>query len=277
MEIAMVGDKIMPLEDATISAHDRSIYFGDGVYEAIRICNGKLFAYDMHMARLKNSLEKMDMLENTDLDQISKRVSKALDAASIPNAMLYFHITRGEALRMHDYHDNWQPGFLLTIRNFSPRKERTATAITHPDWRWKRCDIKSLNLLANIMAKHTATKSGDYDALLIDDNGLITESTSSTVIIVKGNTLMTAPLTANILPGITRALLLDWAKDAGLKAKEQSFTLKETLQADEVMITGTSTEVLGITRLDGQTIADGKPGHYTKILYERLLSEMASL
>jgi len=273
MELAMVDDVIVPIAEAQISAHDRSVYFGDGVYEAVRYCNGKLFAIDWHIDRLTNSLRKMDMLDKVDLELVRRRVDRALAQADIAEAVVYFQITRGRALRSHDYDDDWQPGFLLTVRQFTRQADR-ATAVTHPDWRWKRCDIKSLNLLANVLAKHAAVKAGAYDAILVDENGLVTEATSSSVLMVKDGVLLTAPLTANILPGITRALVLEWADKVGLQRCEESFTVGEALAADELMAAGTATEVMGITQLNGKKIADGKPGSFTRRFRELLIETM---
>ncbi|MBN1766155.1 MAG: aminotransferase class IV [Sedimentisphaerales bacterium] len=274
MKLAMINDDIMPLEKAQISAHDRCVYFGDGVYEAVRCHEGKLFAMDRHMARLENSLRQMDMLEKVDMEQIRHRVNRALRVSLIHNSMVYFQISRGQALRSHDYSEDWKPNFLLTIRKFSSQ-HRAVHAITHPDWRWKRCDIKSLNLLANVMAKHAATQAGAYEAILVDDDGWVTEATSSSVLIVKNRMLKTAPLSANILPGITRALLLEWADAIGLVVQEKSFTVADALAADELMITGTGTEVMGITHLDGKKIADGTAGTYTMRFQEKLTEAMS--
>jgi len=273
MDLAMINDEIVPLAEARISAHDRSIYFGDGVYEAIRYCEGGLFAMEQHLERLKNSLRKMDMLARVDLEQVRRRVDRAVSESAIADALVYFQISRGTALRNHDYADDWQPSFLLTIRVYDNRREQ-ATVITHPDWRWKRCEIKSLNLLPNVLAKHAATKAGAYEALLVDENGLITEATSSNAMLVKGDVLRTAPLTANILPGITRAIILGLASRVGLQVREESFTVDEALAADELIITGTGNEVMGVTRMDGKPIADGKPGPCTKQFHKLLIEAM---
>jgi len=274
MELAMVDDQIVPLDEAQINANDRGLFFGDGVYEVLRVCNGRLFVLERHMQRLKNSLDKMDMLAKADLEVIRGRIHQAMQASQLTEALVYFHITRGRAARSHNYSDNWQPNFLLTVRPYQRHSPETARAITHPDWRWKRCDIKSLNLLANVLAKHAAAQAGAYEAILVDEKGLITEATSSSVLLVKDNTLQTAPLTANILPSITRELLVEWAGEIGLKTQEKSFTLAEALQADELIITGTTTEVMGITQLDNRTIAHGQRGQYTRQLRDRLLCAM---
>lgn len=266
MEMAMVGDQIVPFEEARISAHDRSIYFGDGVYEAICVCNGRIFEMERHMDRLRSSLQKMDMLQKVDLEVIRQRVERALAEAKLDNAFIYFQITRGQAPRQHDYKDDWQPGFLLTLREKTSQTLREATAITHPDWRWRRCDIKSLCLLPNALAAHAATKAGAYEAILVEENGLITEGSANSALIVSSGALQTAPLTANVLPGITRAQLLEWAPLVGLEVREESFTVEEALAGEELMICGTSGWLVAITHLDGRQIGDGKAGRYIKKL-----------
>jgi D-alanine transaminase len=266
MELAMIGDQIVPSEDAQISAHDRSIYFGDGVYEAVYVCNGRIFAMDRHMDRLRNSLQEMDMLQKVDLDLIRQRVDRAIAEAKFDNAFVYFQITRGQAPRQHDYKDDWQPGFLLTLREKTAVTLSQATAITHPDWRWRRCDIKSLCLLPNALAAHAAAKAGAYEAILVEENGLVTEGASNSALIVSNGALQTAPLTANVLPGITRAQLLEWAPLVGLEVREESFTVAETMAAEELIISGTSGWLVAITHLDGRQIGDGKSGRYIKKL-----------
>ena len=263
----MVDDAIVPIDEAQISAHDRSVYFGDGVYEVVRLCRGRFFEWDRHLARLERSLREMDMLEKVDLEQVGRRVDLAVEEARIPEALVYFQISRGSCVRSHDWDEDWKPGFLLTVRQYKSR-EKTATAITHPDWRWKRCDIKSLNLLANVLAKHMARKSGAYEAIMVDEKGMVTEATSSSALMIKDGAVRTAPLSANILRGITRELLLEWAAKLGLEVQEKSFTVAEALSAEELLITGTGTAVMGITHLDGHAIAGGGLGKYTKNFHE---------
>jgi len=276
MELAMVDDRIVPIDEAMINAHDRGVYFGDGVYEVLRCCGGRLFELERHLARLQNSLREMDMLDKVDIGVIKSRIIQAVEQAEIADAIIYFHITRGSAVRTHNYDDNFKPGFFLTVRPGPSQSvdQPAAGAITHPDWRWKRCDIKSLNLLANVMAKHTAVKAGAYEAILVDQDGLITEATSSSVLIVRAGVLQTAPLSANILPGITRGLLLEWAGDVGLATLEKSFTVAEAFEADELILTGTGTEVMAVTQLDNQPVADSRPGPYTIQLQKKLKQAM---
>ena len=273
----MVNDSIVPLEDAQISAHDRGFYFGDGVYETIACCRERLFAKEPHFERLENSLRMMDMLDKVDINLIKQRVDRAVKEAQIDEGVVYFHITRGSSLRSHDYKDDWQPNFFLTVRARNKHSLETIRAITHPDWRWKRCDIKSLNLLANILARHAAAKAGAYEAILVDEDSLVTEGTSTSVFLVKDDVLKTAPLSANILPSVTRDLMLGWAREMGLKVQERSFTVAEAINADELLIAGTITQVAGITVLDDKTIGNGKLGPHTTELRSRLSQEIAAI
>jgi len=270
MELAMVNDLIVPIEEARIDAHDRGLYFGDGVYEVIAGRGGKLFALERHLQRLEYSLREMQMLAKVDMAQIRQRVEKSFGEAGISDAKVYFHLTRGRALRSHEYAEDWQPNFLLTVQELNRSQAALAKVITHPDWRWKRCDIKSLNLLANVLAKNAAKQAGAVEAILVDENGMVTEGTSMSVLLIEGRELRTAPLGANILAGITRALLLEWAGDFGLEVREESFTVSEAQQGDELFLTGTTTGVMAISHLDGKTIADGKAGAYTPQFRQRL-------
>lgn len=274
MQVAMIDDLIVPIDEAMISAHDRAAYFGDGVYEVVVRCNGKLFAMDQHLARLENSLRGIDMLDRVDLQLIRRRVDRAITEAGLDNAVIYWHITRGSARRRHDYDDNWRPNFFLTVTERRHTPPDTGSAITQPDLRWKRCDIKSLNLLPNIMAKHAAVKAGAYEAIFVDEQGLITEGSSSSLLLVKDGVLRAPPLTANILPGITRQILLDIAAQADLQTCEQSFSLTEALAADELILASSASDIVAITSLDGNSIADGKRGYYTQRLSEILAEAM---
>ncbi|MFC1675895.1 aminotransferase class IV [Planctomycetota bacterium] len=275
MEVAMIDDNIVPIGEAVVSANDRGLYFGDGVYEVVLLCNGELYQFDKHMDRLVDSLRKIGLLDSVDLDVIGERIDRAVSHSKLENAAVYFHITRGSAARSHDYDENIQPGFLLTIREKTLEFPREVTAITCPDLRWKRCDIKSLNLLPNIMAKHAATKAGAYGAILVDDKGLITEASSASVLLIKNKTLQTPPLTANILPSITRAMLLDRAEQAGLERIEESFTLQQAIDADELILASTTNPVLAVTHLDSTQIGTGGIGEYTKQLAGQLKKEMS--
>ena len=276
MEVAMINDEIVPIETAQVSAHDRGLFFGDGVYEVVVYRGGRLFAWDRHLERFERSLREMQMIEKVDLGVVEERVRRGLEASKLGEAVVYFHVTRGSGLRSHDWQAGWEPNFLLTVRPNLHKHPSETTVISHPDWRWKRCDIKSLNLLANVLAKHAAIAAGAYEAVLVNGEGRVTEGTSTSVLMVKDGALRTAGLDANVLPGITRALLLQTAGEVGLEAVEASFSLAEAKEADELFLTGTTTEVMGITALDGETIGTGRLGPYSKKLRAVLVEMIES-
>ena len=274
-ELAMIDDKITPLDEATISIHDRSVYFGDGVYEAMRVCNGKVFAYERHMKRLENSLNSLEMLGSTDLSKVRERINRAVETSGLQEALIYFQISRGQEYRKHSWSDNIQSRFLLTIKKFSVTGPDCVSAISQPDMRWKQCHIKSLNLLPNVQARHAASQAGAYEAILYDDNKRVTEATSSSVLMIKDDTLYAPSLSENILPGVTRALILEWAPEIGLKVKEETFTLDDAFEADEIILTGTATEVKSVIKLDNKEIGNGQRGKYAEQLHEILKKALA--
>jgi D-alanine transaminase len=273
MQIAMLQDKIVPIEDLEPVYFDRAIYFGDGVYEVARSYDGKIFALEEHMQRFANSLAAT-RITGVDIDEVRSRVQKAFEAAGVPSAIIYFHITRGSALRKHTWDANLQPNFFLTVTESADNADEKAKGVavsTHPDWRWRRCDIKSLNLLANVLARQDAAQKGCAEAILVDEAGLITEGSHSTFFAIFRQKLQTAPLTANILPSITRKFAIEAARNIGLTVVEQSLTPQQASHADELFIAGTTQDIVAVVRFDGQVIGDGRPGKYTKSLTEEFL------
>lgn len=270
MQIAMIQDKIVPAAEVDPIHYDRGIFFGDGVYEVMRSYDGKLFALDEHLRRFANSLSAIE-ITGLDIDEIRVRVLKAFDAAGIANAKIYFHVTRGSAPRDRGWDDNLKPNFFLNLSEVADNTEDRTKGIavsTHPDWRWKRCDIKSLNLLANVLATTDAARKGCGEAILVDEAGLITEGAGSAFFAIRGQTLQTAPLTANILPSITREFTLKAAGNVGLQIVEESLTVEQAACADELMIASTTQDTVAVVKFDGKPVADGKPGKYAKLIAE---------
>ena len=274
MKVAMIQDKIVPLDELERIYLDRGVYFGDGVYEVVRSYEGRIFALEKHLQRFANSLAGLK-IEGVDIDQVRARVSRAFEAAGISNAKIYFHITRGSAIREHDWEANLEPNFFLTVTEAPDDKEEKSKGIavsTHPDWRWKRCDMKSLNLLANVLARHDAVQKGCVEAIFVDEAGLITEGSHSAFFAIKKQTMQTAPLTANILPSITRIFAIEAGKNIGLEIIEKSLTPLQASDSDELFIAVTTKDIVPVVRFDGKTIGDGKPGKYTKLLIEEFRS-----
>lgn len=278
MQLAMIDEAIRPFEELEPAYLDRGIFFGDGVYEVLRSYDGRIFALEDHLRRFAGSLAAIG-ITGLDIDLIRSRVLKAFEDAGIANAKIYFHVTRGSAPRNHLPQANLQPNFFLTVTELQDNPASKANGIavsTHPDWRWKRCDIKSLNLLPNIMARSDAAKKGCGEAIFVDDAGLITEGAGSAFFAVIGQTLQTAPLTANILPSITRDFVVKAADKVGLKVVEKSLTPQQASAADELFIAVTTQDIVPVVKFDGKVIADGKPGKYVKLLIRQFRTFIVS-
>jgi D-alanine transaminase len=274
MQIAMIQDKIIPAEELEPVYLDRGIFFGDGVYEVVRSYDGKIFSLDEHMQRFANSLTAIGIV-GVDLDQIRRRVLKAFDTAGISNAKIYFHVTRGSASRSHAYDVSLKPNFFLTAtesKDDSEAKTKGIAVSTHPDWRWKRCDIKSLNLLANVLARQEAANKGCDEAILVDEKGFITEGAASAFFAIFGRTLQTTALTGNILPSITRIFVIRAGNNIELETMEKTLTPQQASDADELFIASTTNDIIPVVRFDEKLIADGKPGKYTKLLIREFRS-----
>jgi D-alanine transaminase len=269
MQLVMIDDKIVDSTTVDPANFDYGTFFGDGVYEVLRSYNGKLFAIDEHLDRFKRSLAEIE-IDGIDIATVRNRVLKAFEKYNAPNAKIYFHITRGAGKRDHAA-EGLSPRFFLIvseIEDVSEQKKNGISVITVPDTRWKRCDIKSLNLLPNVLAKRAAHRQGCAEAIFIDDKGYITEGAASAFFAVFGNVLKTAPLNANILPSITRHFVIALASKVGLKVEETQIKLEDATKADELLQAVSSKDVIGIVKFNQIAIADGKPGKYAKLLAE---------
>lgn len=276
MEIAMIDGAIVPLAGVAPHCLDRGTFFGDGVYEVVRSYDGRLFALDEHVKRLDRSLKEID-ITGVDMEVVRQRVEEAFSQAGIPNCSVYFHITRGCAARSHTWDDGIEPTFFLCItelHDLSEMKETGVAASTFPDWRWKRCDIKTLNLMANILAKKDAERKGCFEAVLIADDGTITEGAGSAIFAVFDGGLVTRPLGPEILPSITRHVVLKLAGHLDIPVTEHAVPLDEAREADELFMAVTTKDILPIVTLDGKAIAGGTPGPVTKKLVAAFVEEV---
>ena len=274
----MINDQIVALDQAMISAHDRGLFFGDGVYEVVRSYGGHIWAFEAHLGRLERSMREL-RITGLPVATIKQRVLKALDEANLPDAKAYFHVTRGLQQRAHPFDSTLQPQFLLTVAPMvddAERRARGCNAITYPDIRWRRCDIKSLNLLANVMARTAAKEAGAVEALFVRDDGIVTEGAAASIFVVNDGAVHTTPLSENILPGITRIAILQAAHDLKIPVVERSLPLKSVFSAEEVFMAGTGEELLGLIQLDGQSIGNGTVGSVCTRLYERLTDFIAA-
>lgn len=271
MSIGYVNGKFVDLDELVIPIDERGHQFGDGVYEVIRVYNGKPFMIDEHLERLMNSCKAIKLPITETINDFKRLILEAVEKSHLLECNVYLQITRGIATRLHLF-PNVPVSITMTVRPVKPIskeiREKGETAIFHEDERWANCYIKSLNLLPNILAKQTAYEAGCFEAILEKD-GYVTEGTSSNVFIVKDNKIYTTPLTKQILPGITRIAVKNVSKILGIEFIEKHFTRDELLNADELFITSTTSEVLPIVKVGDQIIGSGKPGDLTKRIYQQ--------
>jgi D-alanine transaminase len=266
MEIlACLNGETMPVEQAKVPVWDRGFLFGDSVYEVCRLYGGRCWLEAEHFARLRRSLKELEF-PPVDLDRLIDRVYRTIAASGILEGTVYIQITRGVAPRSHAFPDPpVPPTELIVVRpyddTFTARfRETGARVISHPDLRWKRCDIKSTNLLANCLATEAARRAGCQEAILVDPTGLVTEATHTSLLWVRRGQLEGTPEGPEILPGTTRQLVLRLIKNLDIPFVESRVTLDELKAADELILVGTTTEVVPIIRVDDATISGGHPG-----------------
>lgn len=272
MELAIVNDDVMPLSKLAPVYQDRGVFFGDGVYEVLRSYNGRIFEMDAHLERFGRSLREI-WIEGVDIQSIRNKVVGAFEKGAFANAKCYFHITRGSEPRNHQPGKNLKANFFLTLNELKDKpgeKEHGIKVCTYPDMRWKRCDIKSLNLLPNVMAKMVAEQKGCYEAILVNDAGHITEGSGSAFFAVdsKRKALITHSLGPEILPSITRSVVVKIAQNCGLGIIEESLTPQQAVRCEELIMAVTTKDIVPIVKFDEQTIGSGACGKYTKALIE---------
>ena len=259
---------------ASISIDDRGFLFGDGIYEVIRSVDGRLIEQERHVRRLARNAGEV-RLDFSEMDaRTLANVALILlerNALTEGHALAYMQVTRGAAPRKHAFPaSGTTPTVYVSTSPFAPmekNQESGVGAITHPDLRWARCDIKSINLLPNVMANQVAHERGCYEAILIRD-GVVTEATHSSVFGVVNGTLRTHPLSERILPSVTREVLLELARDGGLKLREAAISEKELPDVEELFIASTTADVMPVVSVDGRPVADGTPGAMTKLLQQ---------
>ncbi len=263
---------------ALVSVNDRGFLFGDGVYEVTRAFDGSLFEPERHAARLRRGLAGLDIRWPFADDHAPTAIAERLlreNALLDGEATVYLQVTRGVAPRTHQFPPaSTAPTVYVAARAFTPPEElraRGADAITHPDLRWARCDLKTLNLLPNVLAKQAATAAGAFDSIMIRD-GVVTEGANTNVWAVVDGVVRTHPATHAILPGVTRDVVLELAAAAGRPVREEALRVDELWTADEVFLSGTTTDVMPIVRVDGRAIGDARPGPVARALHDALMA-----
>jgi D-alanine transaminase len=272
----------MSLDEVKIPALDRGFLLGDSVYEVIRVYQGRPWLMEEHLRRLAHSLEAIS-IQGIDVERLRRRALETIGAGAFREATIYIQITRGVAPRTHAFPARATPLELLYVREFTDAyaeaREKGAAVITQPDIRWGRCDIKSTNLLANVLAAQAAKDADCLEALLYLPDGTLTEGTHTSFFGVLDGTVLTAPNSNDILPGITRNLILRLSARAGIPVREQVLKRDDLSRVSELFLTGTTSEVMPVVRVDDRPINHGKPGPVTRRLqkvYQEAVQEFVS-
>ena len=268
--IAYVNGHFSALEEATIPIEDRGFQFGDGVYEVVRTYGGVPFRLYDHLSRLESSARAVSIpvpLSRTGWEAL---IREGVQRSGYAACMVYIQLTRGVAPRAHLFPSPANPTVVVTFREIPESdgvlQREGVRAVTLPDLRWGRCSIKSLNLLANVLAKQEARDAGAMEAILVKD-GLVTEGCSSNVCLVKAGAIITPPLSDQLLAGVTRAVVLELARKHGIAVDERKVPEDELTRADELFLIGTTIEVLPVSMLNGVPVGP-VPGPVTQTVSE---------
>jgi D-alanine transaminase len=264
---AYVNGGFAPHGQAVVHVEDRGFQFADGVYEVWSVFDGRLADYQGHMDRLDRSLEELRIERPMTRAALTAVLRETLRRNRVRDGIVYLQVTRGTARRDHAFpNPPVPPSVVVTARSVDPRaaeaKARKGVAvITRPDDRWGRCDIKSVGLLPNALAKQAAREAGAAECWFVDELGLVTEGASTNAWIVdKDGVLLTRDTNANILRGITRKALLNLAREAGIETAERPFSVEDVGSAREAFFTAASAFVTPVVSIDGRRIGDGVPG-----------------
>ena len=273
--IAYVNGRYVPQPDASVNIEDRGYQFGDGIYEVVHLYDGRFIDEDLHLARLERSLREIALpmpMPRASLRMVLREVARR---NRVTEGLLYMQVTRGVARRDHAFPNKpIPPALVVTVKRIAPYPTNVdrwgAAAITMPDLRWARCDIKTVNLLPNCLARQAAREKGAIEAVLFDEaTGMVTEGAATSFWIVdEAGTIRTRPLSDSILPGCTRAALMAELHEAGIAFEERAFSMEELGRAREAFITSATSFVKPITKIDGAPVGDGEVGPVVRKLFD---------
>ena len=264
--IAYVNGRYVPQRRAAVNVEDRGYQFADGVYEVFYVRDGRLIDAELHLDRLERSLNEIRVFPPMAREPLLRVLHEVLQRNRVTEGLVYLQVTRGVARREHAFPGAAiPPSFVVTARRTPPfpaaAADWAASAITHPDLRWARCDIKTVALLPNVLAKQAAREQGAREAWFVDAQGCVTEGSSSNAwIVTRDGKVVTRQADRGILKGITRTVVLDMIAAQGLKLEERAFTLDEAHAAREAFITSASQIVLPVVKIDGRPVGNGAPG-----------------
>ncbi|MBW1616610.1 MAG: aminotransferase class IV [Deltaproteobacteria bacterium] len=283
-ELAYLNGKVLAIQDAFVPIEDRGYQFGDAVYEVIPSYNGKMFKDKEHIKRMVYSLKQLRFPEVSE-EYLYNELNLFFNKAKLKRASVYMQVSRGVYKRKHSLPDmeNTSVQFVMTIRDITKedvatakKKKKGISVITVKDSRWGRCDIKTVQLLANSLAKQTALDAGVEDAVFISEDGIVREASSANMFIVKNGIIFTHPETFNILSGVTRSEIINIIKEKKLTLNEDFYTAEKLINAEEAFLTGSITEVMPVIFANGNRIGTGEPGKITKDIYASLCKRMTA-
>ncbi len=270
--VAYVNGRYQPYRNAMVHVEDRGFQFADGVYEVIAVIGGRMVDAEGHIVRLERNLDELRIAHPMSRAALQVVFEETIRRNRVDFGSIYVQVTRGAARRDFPFPAGVRPTLVAIAKPLDRAKiaanaAKGVAAITTRDQRWARCDIKTTALIANVLAKQAAREAGAYEAWLVDDDGLVTEGSSSNAWIVTGDgVLVTRSLSHAILPGITRASVLQLASARQLTVEERAFTPAEARAAREAFITSAGSFVLPVVRIDGQAIGEGRPGPISRAL-----------
>jgi D-alanine transaminase len=269
-DILWINGRFTTTDEPVIRVEDRGFQFGDGVYEVFKFLGHRPIFLPEHFARMQRGLGELEIANPwSGLDAFSDVVQSLLERTSFDDGIVYIQVTRGAGERSHFYADDLMPTAVVYSRNFrfpdAAKKERGIRVITTPDLRWKRCDVKSVNLLANALAKKKAQRARAEEVVLVDE-GLVREGASSNFFAVRRGSIVTHPLDPHILPGVVRDRVIALALSAKVRVDERPLREAELFDLDEAFITSTTNGVLPVTVIDGRNVGSGRCGEVTRVL-----------
>jgi D-alanine transaminase len=269
-DIVYLNGEFMPLEEARIPVLDRGFIFGDGVYEVIPVYSRHPFRLTEHLRRLQHSLDGIRLANPLSDAEWTNLTHDIIARNPGEDQSIYFQVTRGAAKRAHEFPQNVKPTiFMMSSPLVTPPREQVENGIaciTTTDFRWLKCDVKSVSLLGNCLLKQMAVDAGVVEVVMFRD-GYLTEASASNVLVVRNGVLLAPPKNHLILPGITYDVVLELAGANKIPLEMREVSEPETRAAQEIWVTSSTKEVLAVTRLDGRAVGDGKPGAVFRRIY----------
>lgn len=281
MSIVYLNGQFLPRTEARLSVDERGFFFGDGVYEVTRVVRGRLFEWERHARRLARGLRELRIEPGLDIDAIRSLQERLVRENEMLEGQgtVYLQITRGAAPRTHHFPPAGTPATVfLSASSFTPPNEirgRGVAVVTYPDYRWSRCDLKTVNLLPAVMAKQFAADHDCFEAVFVRE-AVITEGSHTNVFGVIGGEVRTYPNSNYVLPGVTRDVVIELARELSIPVSETPIYRHEISLLDECFLTGTTSDVMPVVAIDGEPIGTGRPGAITMRLYEALAGRLVA-